>query len=292
MIALPGFLLPGLIVGLIALLISSLIDIKTREVPDWISYSVIVFAIGNALILSLAKQDTSFIIQSLLGLLIGVLIGWFMFYTGQWGGGDSKLIMGLCALIGFNPWLIAEQQPALLLLLMINILIVGAIYGIIFSLIKAALNFKVCKKQAEEKAKTKAFVIVRIIVIISLVASIIFLISKPGFKSAILFGFAAMIFIFMYLWLIISSVEKTCMTMNIPLAKLTEGDWIVADVMKNKKLLLKPTKTGVTLEQMALLKKNKIKDVTIKIGIPFVPSFLVAYVLTFIFGNWLVYLMM
>ena len=67
-------------------------------------------------------------------------------------------------------------------------------------------------------------------------------------------------------------------------SKLQEGDWILEDI-KTDKLIYSKKSLGVSKEQIELIKKHNIKDVLIKKGIPFVPSFLLGAILTYIFGN-------
>jgi len=279
----------GFGVGLLALIAASIFDIKTREVPDWLNFSLIAFAIGTSLILSIYHGYTTIFFNSLLGMAAGLAIGLLMFYTGQWGGGDSKLIIGLAGIIGLGISEIKHGVP-LLLVFLINILLVGAVYGLGFSLVKALANFKHFKEAAEKKLRSKGVLVIRVILLTVAVLAFIFLLATKTLESAILFGFCLSLFLFFYLWAFVNVVEQVCMIKKIKLSKLTEGDWIVGEVMKNKKVILKPSKTGVTLKDMAMLKKKNIREITIKIGIPFVPSFLIAYILTFILGNWLIYL--
>ena len=83
----------------------------------------------------------------------------------------------------------------------------------------------------------------------------------------------------------IKAVETSCMIKKVPASKLTEGDWIVKNVYVKGKYITGPKELGITEEQIKRLPK-KLK-VTIKEGIPFVPSFLASYVLLLIFGNWM-----
>ena len=76
-------------IAFIALVIATITDLKTREVPDWLSYSVIFMGIGIRGIYSLATFDYMYLVYGLAGLGIFVAIAYAMFYTGQWGGGDS-----------------------------------------------------------------------------------------------------------------------------------------------------------------------------------------------------------
>src|SRR4030042_881297 len=130
----------SLAVGLVALIVASLFDIKTREVPDWLNFSLVAFAIGSALILSIYHGYHHIIINSLLGLALGVAIGLFLFYTGQWGGGDTKLIIGLFGLIGLRYSDLGKMNPTIILFV-INTLLVGAIYGFSFRFFQAIHNF-------------------------------------------------------------------------------------------------------------------------------------------------------
>ncbi|HHE36892.1 MAG TPA: prepilin peptidase [Candidatus Woesearchaeota archaeon] len=282
------------VIGLVSLIIASLFDVKTREVPDWLSFGLVAFALGSSLILTIYHGYAHIIINSLIGLGIGVLLGLLMFYTGQWGGGDAKLIIGLSALIGFSisdPGRGVQSIP-FLILFFINILLVGAVYGIIFSIVKAILNFKDFRRAAEKKLRSKEVVVARILLIILASGAFVFLLATRSVESAGLFLLVISLFLFFYLWVFISIVEKACMIRKVRVKDLTEGDWIVNPVVRKNKVILKPTRTGVTLRQLALLKKHRVRKVTIKVGVPFVPSFLIAYILTFILGNWLHYLLL
>ena len=59
--------------------------------------------------------DWMYSLEGLFGLIVFVVVGYIMFYAGQWGGGDSKLLMGLGALIGLK--LTLNPLPVLLIFL-------------------------------------------------------------------------------------------------------------------------------------------------------------------------------
>ena len=73
--------------------------------------------------------------------------------------------------------------------------------------------------------------------------------------------------------------------------QLTEGDWIAKDVKVDGKYITGPKDLGIEKKQIRRLvsfyKKNKVKKILIKEGIPFVPNFFIAYVVTLIFGNFI-----
>src|SRR3989338_5965028 len=87
-------------VALAALLAASYTDLKTREVPDWLSYGLIFSALGIRALFSLGELDGGILLRGLAGFAVFVAIAYLMYYTRQWGGGDSKLLMGLGAAIG------------------------------------------------------------------------------------------------------------------------------------------------------------------------------------------------
>lgn len=92
-----------------------------------------------------------------------------------------------------------------------------------------------------------------------------------------------------YLWVFIKAVEKSCMHKLVEPSKLTEGDWIVKNVYAGGKYITGPKDLGVGKIQIKklieLYRQKKIKKILIKEGIPFVPSFFIAFCITWAFGN-------
>src|SRR3989338_1524514 len=81
-------------VSFVVLLIGSFTDLRTREVPDWLNYGLVISGVGLNLLFSAVYSTPYFIINSIIGLSIFFGIAYIMFYSGQWGGGDSKMMMG------------------------------------------------------------------------------------------------------------------------------------------------------------------------------------------------------
>jgi len=88
---------------------------------------------------------------------------------------------------------------------------------------------------------------------------------------------------------LIKAVEKSCMQKLVEPAKLTEGDWIVNDVYAGRHYICGPKDLGISKSQIRkliqLYRQRKVKKILIKEGVPFVPSFFIAYILTMITGN-------
>ena len=271
----------------IALLIGSLSDLKTREVPDWVNYGLIISGIVLNLLFSAIYSNASFIINSIIGLAIFFGIAYIMFYAGQWGGGDSKILMGLGAMIGINLSSITRQ---FLLGFFINSLFFGAIYGLLWSILLVLRNrqkfWREFSRIFSEKKIVKSKKIILILLIFLLLSW--FLIKLYYIKILILL-FEFLILTTFYLWIFVKAIEKSSMQKLVEPSKLTEGDWIVKDIVVNKEYIAGPKDLGIEKKQIKrlveLYKKGKIKKILIKEGIPFVPSFLIAFVVTFIFGN-------
>ena len=90
---------------LILLCIGSYKDIKTREIPNWISVIIALLAIIN------------FRLKNLLGIIVAVIFFSVALVTGKIGGGDVKLIAALsvvCGLWGSFALLLVAQIAMLI----------------------------------------------------------------------------------------------------------------------------------------------------------------------------------
>ena len=272
-----------IIVGLI-LLVATITDIKTTEVPDWLTYGGIAAGVGLHLIAAVNAWDWRALIPGAVGLLVFVAIGFIMYYAGQWGGGDSKIIMAVGALLGFR-FSLDHVSVAFL----VNMLWVGAVYGLVWIIVLAIRRRKKFIPYFAKLAKRKWFVIARAVSIILLLlfGTISFFVADPALRLLVVIAAVFVPFI-TYSFLLTKSVENCCMIRTAKPSELMEGDWIVKDVVVKGKRITGPKDLGITKKQIAQLqklsKKHKIK-ITVKDGIPFVPSFLIAYVLTLLIGN-------
>jgi len=267
---------------LTGLIIGSYTDLKTREVPDWLNFSLVAIGLGANSIFSLVYWDYTFIVNSLSGFGLFFLFAILMYYTGQWGGGDSKMIMGMGALIGFD---IFFRGFPVAISLLFNILIVGAAYGLTWSIVLVIKNFKKFKKEVS-KVKSRIRNILLIVMGLFLIASLV--VNDYGLRTSLVILALAPILIY-YLYVYVKAIENVCMLKFVEPSKLTEGDWIAKDVVVDGKKITGPKDLGISIEKIKKLvnfyKKGKIKKILIKEGIPFVPSFLIGYLVTLIFGN-------
>lgn len=280
-------------VALIGIAISSWNDIRIREVPDWISYSMMVFGVGFAIILTIIFDDYTYCLSSVVGLGIGIGIGYLMYYTGQWGGGDAKLLMGIGALIGINPLQLSISNPPFFVDFFLDLLIAGAAYGLLFVIGLGILRRKTFYPAF--KAKLPQQRIIRYTAMIIGTLGIILFLILPSETKYLAFIFCAALFFLLYIWIIAKVVEETCMTKEVLIEELTEGDWILKDVIVGGKRITGPKDLGISKEQIATLlslkKKKKIAKVWIKVGVPFVPSFLAGFLIASFLPMWYMHLL-
>ena len=300
------------VLSFIALFIGSITDLKTREVPDWVNYGLIFSGIGlntlftvvynqfivkeiilnNRSTLQYIISPDSYLIDSLVGLVILFGIAYIMFYAGQWGGGDSKILMGLGAMIGIDAGSISSQ---FLFGFFINALFIGAVYGLFWSILLVFKNRQKFRKEFSKILLQKNAVRAKKIMLLVLVLLFIFLFAARLYYIKILILSLAFITLTtFYLWIFVKAIEKSAMYKLVEPTRLTEGDWIVKDIYVKGKYICGPKDLGISKSQIRKLvefyRKRKIRKILIKEGIPFVPSFLAAFVVTLIFGNPLMWL--
>lgn len=271
-----------LIVCFFFLLLASFFDVKTREIPDFLTYGVTIFALFYRFVLSFFL-GWNFLFEGLIGLFVSFLIACLLFYSGQWGGGDAKSLMTVGILFGFQ-----KSWNSTLSSFLVNLVFAGAVYSIFFIIILALKNkkkvFKTFKKHVCNQ--WKELLIVSVLLFLSALLLNISFDLKFFFITGITVSWTIYFFT-----LLVHSVEKTCMITLVSPSKLTEGDWVVKDVIYKGRIICSRKSLGLNKEQINQLKKLK-KKVWIKRGIPFLPSFLLSFILTIWQGNLLNFILL
>ncbi|MEM1988408.1 MAG: A24 family peptidase [Candidatus Woesearchaeota archaeon] len=282
------------IFGLFMLILASIEDFKKREVYDLISYSLIAIPLISRIFYSITSQNLSYFIATIIPVIFATLFGFFMYYTNQWGGGDVKVLIGIAATIPFFP-IFANNEITKNLLNIINIpfknnlffysfliisffegAILGLIYGI-YSIVKEKeKSFQmIIDSLKKHKFEQIAFTIINLFFLLT------FLITTE--ISYLLLFFS--IFLIQFLLPLIFTIEQL-MIKEVTPKELTEGDWIIEDIVIDDKLFYSKKQPGVELNQIEkliqLYEEGRIDKVKIKIGFPFVPAFLFSYITIFI----------
>lgn len=248
-------------ITMVWLVAASVTDFKKREVSDWLSFSLIAIALAIGSAESIILWDPTPILTSLTGLGIFFVIAIVMYYCKLFAGGDVKLLTALGAVIPSMDFLS-------------NILVAGSIYGLAYSLILAGINFR---NFYFELKKSKDLFMISILFSMILFAGYIFTSNVFILLLVICALSITLIFIF------VNSVEKSCLIKLVSPLKLTEGDWLLKDV-KVKGKTIGANFEGLTKKEIAMIKSSG-KKVWVKYGIPFIPVFLLALLMTIFFEN-------
>lgn len=277
------FLFSAAVIWIIA---ASVTDLKKREVPNWLSFSLIAIALAVRGISSILSHQASYFYYSLICLAIFFIIANILYYCRIFGGGDAKLLMALAAILATAP-AFAKISPVgepFLLSFMMNIFVFGFAYGLIYS---ASMAVKNRRKFSPEFRKISSKIrLIRIAIWI--LSAVVFVLSAILFFTHSIFALPVLIislvfFISPLLFAFVKAVENSSMIMLMRPNELAEGDCLIG-IIKLKNRTIKPGVHGLSAGDIAALKKEN-RRVLIKQGLPFVPIFLIALICTIFFSD-------
>ncbi len=270
-------------ITLAALISATITDIRTKEVPDWISYALIFSGLSIRLMFSLIFLDFYYFFYGLLGFGSMFILGNILYHLKQWGGGDAKLVMGIGSTLSTKPFYLATSNLPFLVTLLLTIFIAGSIYGIFWSITLIFKNFEKFKSEFS-KLNSQNYKIIKILVVILtiILLTISFYITSFKLIPIIL---AILLLIYPYLFIAVKAIENIHFYKYTTTEKLVEGDWIAEDIKLNKKIVFPKKELGIEKKEIEHLIKLGIKKVLVKEGIPFVPPFLIGTIVALIFGN-------
>jgi len=261
-----------IVLALIWLVFATLQDLKTREIANWLNFSLIIFALGFRFFYSLFSEDFGFFFQGLIGLGIFFILGNLLYYGKFFAGGDAKLMVALGAILPFSE--IFSVNVGIFVCFLLIFLFTGAIYGLITSVYFSLRNFKKFRKEFSIQLKKNKKLIYPVLFLGLLV--MVF-----GFFENMLFVLGILIFILPYLYVYVKSVDQSCMVKKIKTRRLAEGDWLYRDVRIGKKII-KAKWEGLKKEDIRKLRK-RYKTVLIRYGIPFSLVFLISFLILIYF---------
>jgi len=259
------------VLAFIWIIFATIEDLKKREIANWLSFSLIIFALGFRFFYSLfstTAQGFSFFYQGLIGLGIFFVIGNLLYYGKMFGGGDTRLMFSLGVILPFSQSFLVNIRIFVLFFLIF--LFAGAIYGLVASLYIGLRNFKNLKKQFKKyfnKNRKKLYLIMGLALVLMVL----------GIKQPFLFAIGVLIFVFPYLFIYAKAVDESCMIKEIKTNKLTEGDWLYKDVKIGKKMI-KADWEGLDKEDIRKLKK-RYKKILVRQGIAYSPVFLISFLI-------------
>ncbi|HLF54017.1 MAG TPA: prepilin peptidase [Candidatus Nanoarchaeia archaeon] len=262
-------------IALIWMVFATVQDIKKREVANWLNFSLVAFALAYRAFYSSYISDWMFFVWGLIGFVLFFGLGNLFYYSNVFAGGDAKLLMGLGVVLpvsGLSDMLLFGLGFVLLLFF------VGAIYSLIYSVFIIRKNYSKFSSEFEKNIGNRKNWVLALAFAIFLV---LFIYSLAGVDFVLLF-FAVMFAVFVFILLVYAKSLEVCLIKLVSPGKLTEGDWILEDI-KLGRGVIKKTVHGLNAEDIMRLKK-KGKKVLIREGIPFVPAFLMAFLIMVFFS--------
>lgn len=244
-------------------------DIKTREIANWLSFSLITFALGFRFFYSLFNQsDFSFFYNGLIGLGIFFALGNILYYGKIFAGGDAKLMISLGTILPVSPQILLNLQ--IFCDFIFVFLFIGFFYVLVSSTVLSIKNSRAFKREFSKQLKEN-----KRLMILLMIFSIIFLCL--GFLESPFFVLGLLVFFSSYLYVYSKAVDEACMTKVIKSKDLKEGDWLYSDLkIGNKKL--KAKWEGVSSKDLEEIRR-RYKTVKIRRGIAFSPVFLISFII-------------
>ncbi|MFH7880647.1 MAG: prepilin peptidase [Candidatus Aenigmatarchaeota archaeon] len=260
----------SLIILFLGLVYASYYDLKTTEIPDLFAYIFLALALFLFFFYGYLNNFNNFLNNFFISLTIS-LIGFLMYFFGQWGLGDSFLLAASSFYLFFKipkSFLIYSQLD-----FFTNVIIVGAFYIPIYMLPKFLRDKKA--KNFFILSVKKNFVKNIFLIIITL---IVFLSISFLFFNQFLIKPAIFILTFSLFLTLLLFYLKSC-------EKILIKKILVKNLKPGDVLLESKRWDGIDKECIERIKRSGKKYVYIKNGVAFSPVFLISLVITLLYGN-------
>jgi Flp pilus assembly protein protease CpaA len=257
------------VLGFIGILFAVVQDLRTREIANWLTFSLIAFVLAYRALYSIYSNNFMFFIYGLMGVILFVGLGYLFYYSKIFAGGDAKLLFGIGGILPYQNLMDFVYYGFGFVLLLFTS---GVIYTLVYSGFLIRKNKAEFRKSFYQQIKKRKYLF-----IISLVLAILIYLSKSGNDGDILIYFSLFILLSPILFAYVKAIELSCMIQLVSPMKLTEGDWLEQEV-KVKDKVIKKKFSGLTWNEILLLRQQG-KKVWIKTGVPFAPAFLIAITL-------------
>ncbi|ODS36476.1 MAG: hypothetical protein A7316_02590 [Candidatus Altiarchaeales archaeon WOR_SM1_86-2] len=283
-----------ILIILLFLSAASYSDLRTGEVPDKISFGLVIILLLLSAAYSIYHQKL-WVIDALIIGGVYFIVGYVMYYLGQWGGADVKILAG----VGLGIGLIAAHGGESVFAFtvdhhavsyLVDILFIITPYVGAYALILGVLNkgvFSGFKGSIREKNFLIIFFLSLIPAAILLPSSLTNIMPINKFLIIIALILPPVVLLSQYL----KVVEKTALRKTIDVEELSEYDMVAEDIIVDgEKIACKRDVDGLSKEQIEKIRdlagEQKIPPtITVKYGIFFIPVFLLAFLLFLWAGN-------
>ncbi len=256
------------ILALVYIIFAVIQDVRTKEIANWVNFSLVIFALGFRFLFSIFQEDGFvFFYNGLIGLGIFLILGNLLYYGKVFAGGDAKLMIALGTILPYSPNIFTNLQNFFNFILIF--LVIGFLYILISGAVFCIKNFKSFKKEfLVQLKKSKKWMLV--------VISLSILLLLLGFVNTSFLIIGILVFFTSYLYLYSKSVDESCMIKRIKSKDLREGDWLYSGV-KIGKNNIKAKWEGVSKSDIMKIRKQ-YKEVRIRQGVAFSPVFLISFI--------------
>src|SRR3989344_7891654 len=93
-----------LLIGLAWIVFATIQDLKTREVANWLTFSLIAIGLGFAGFYSASAKYAGPFLYAAAGGMFYVAIALAFYHGRVFAGGDAKLLMGIGVILPYNSW--------------------------------------------------------------------------------------------------------------------------------------------------------------------------------------------
>ncbi|MFH1402963.1 MAG: prepilin peptidase [Candidatus Altiarchaeota archaeon] len=268
-------------VTLLFLILDSIIDLKTGEIPEKLTHGltgiIILLAVGHGII----ENSISMVKSTILVGASYFIAGYVLYRLGQWGGGDVKMMAGIGCALGYLDSMGYAWPNSIItgyyLTYFINMSIFAIPYAVTYSLILGFMNPSVFREFLSGVREFK--------VVILLAVSFAPALLSTYFGESLLALVYLMLPFFMLATIYLKVVEKKLLCKTVRVEELRVGDIPAEDIQCEGERIASKMIEGITGEELERITRlaweGRIPDeVKIRWGIKFAPILLASYVMT------------
>ena len=156
-----------------AVLFAVVQDLRTREISNWVTFSLIGFVLAYRAFYSIYSDDVMFFFYGLIGIVLFTGLGYLFYYSKVFAGGDAKLLFGIG---GIFPYYSFYDYIYYGLGFVLTLFAFGVVYTLIYSLFLVGKNYSSFRKSFFEH-----FHKVKFYFILSLLFAILFYVLQKRF---------------------------------------------------------------------------------------------------------------
>src|SRR3989344_385783 len=113
-------------------------DLRTREIANWLTFSLVAFVLAYRAIYAVVFDDVYFFVYGFFGVFIFAAFGYLFYYMGVFAGGDAKLLFGLGGILPYTSFGSYGLYGIGFFILLFSI---GVLYTLIYSAFLIGRNF-------------------------------------------------------------------------------------------------------------------------------------------------------